>query len=146
MENQMTARVLLVDDEEDFIENLSDRLSLRGLSVTSATRGAEALKLTDTEQFDLIILDLAMPGMDGLETLRRIRTKHPDTEVIMLTGHGSVKSGVEAIKLGAEDFLEKPVQMDELLQKIHQARNRRVLILERKSMAEIEEILKSKAW
>lgn len=146
MENELKAKVLLVDDEEDFVKSLSERLSLRGLTVKSATQGPEAIRLTDNEQFDAIILDLSMPGMDGLETLRRIRANHPDAEIIMLTGHGSVKSSVEAMKLGAEDYLEKPVEMGELLQKIHEARDKHVLILQRQTMEEIEEILKAKAW
>lgn len=146
MEKELKAKVLLVDDEEDFIEKLSERLKLRGLKVRSATRGADAVSLADNEEFDAIILDLAMPGMDGLETLRRIREKHPDAEIIMLTGHGSVKSSVEAMKLGAEDYLEKPVEISELIQKIGKARDKRVVILQNQSRAEIEEILKTRAW
>lgn len=146
MDNDVKARVLLVDDEEDFVKNLSERLELRGMKVRAATGGAEAVALTDTEEFDAIVLDLAMPGMDGLETLRRIREKHPDAEIIMLTGHGSIKSSVEAMKLGAEDFLEKPVNIGELLQKISKAKEKHVLILQEQVKEEIEEILKSKAW
>lgn len=146
MEKELNARVLLVDDEVDFIEGLSQRLEVRGLKVTTATGGEEAVRIVDRQEFDAIILDLAMPGMDGLETLKRIRAHHPDAEIIMLTGHGSIKSGIEAIKLGAEDFLEKPVDIKSLLQKISEAKAKRVLILQKQSLAEIEHILKSKAW
>ncbi|WP_136810302.1 response regulator [Desulfosediminicola flagellatus] len=146
MEQQLKAKVLLVDDEEDFVANLSKRLEMRGLKVTAATRGADAVNLADDIQFDAIILDLAMPGMDGLETLRRIREHNPDAEIIMLTGHASIKSSIEAMKLGAEDYLEKPVDIGELLKKISEAREKRILILQKQSKAEIEEILKSKAW
>lgn len=146
MDKKITAKVLLVDDEEDFVDNLAQRLELRGLKVQSATRGQDAVSMADSEEFDVIVLDLAMPGMDGLETLRRIRGKHPDAEVIMLTGHGSVKSSVRALKLGAEDYLEKPVDIKELTKKISEARDKRVLILQKQTKKEIEEILRTKAW
>jgi len=146
MEQELKAKVLLVDDEKEFIKNLSQRLELRGLRVTAATRGPDAIECAENESFDAIILDLAMPGMDGLETLKRIRAKHPDAEIIMLTGHASVKSSVEAMKLGAEDYLEKPVDLGELLSKISEAKERRILILQKQSKEEIEKILKAKAW
>lgn len=146
MNKDLKAKVLLVDDEKEFVENLSERLEIRGLKVTAATRGEDAVSLADNQSFDAIVLDLSMPGMDGLETLKKIRTKHPDAEILILTGHGSVKSSVEAMKLGAEDFLEKPVDMNELLEKISKARDKRILILQKQSKAEIQEILKSKAW
>jgi DNA-binding NtrC family response regulator len=87
-----------------------------------------------------------MPGMDGLETLKKIKESHPEAEIIMLSGQGSVKTSIEAMKLGAEDFLEKPVDMKELLSKIHEMKNKRILILEKQSMEEIEKIMKSKSW
>ncbi len=144
MNQELKAKVLLVDDEEEFVENLSQRLEIRGLKVTAATRGEDAVSLADNQNFDAIVLDLAMPGMGGLETLKKIREKHPDAEIIILTGHGSVKSSVEAMKLGAEDFLEKPVDINDLLEKISKARDKRILILQKQSKAEIQEILKSR--
>ena len=146
MVEKMSARVLLVDDEEDFLESLSRRLETRGLKVTGATRGEEAVKLVDHQDFDAIILDLAMPGMDGLETLKRIREKAPESEIIMLTGHSSIKSSVEAMKLGAEDYLEKPFDINDLLEKIKEAKNKHILVLQKKSKEEIENILKAKPW
>jgi DNA-binding response OmpR family regulator len=146
MEKKLHAKVLLVDDEEEFLNTLTKRLEMRGLKVTGATRGAEAVKLADKENFDAIVVDLAMPGMDGLETLKRIKESHPDAEIIMLSGQGTVKTSIEAMKLGAEDFLEKPVDIQELLTKIDEMKNKHILILEKKSMEEIELILKSKAW
>lgn len=146
MEKKLHAKVLLVDDEEEFLNTLTKRLEMRGLKVTGATRGAEAVKLADKENFDAIVVDLAMPGMDGLETLKRIKKSHPDAEIIMLSGQGTVKTSIEAMKLGAEDFLEKPVDIQELLTKIDEMKNKHILILEKKSMEEIELILKSKAW
>lgn len=146
MEKKLHAKVLLVDDEEEFLETLAKRLEIRGLKVTGATSGAEAVQLADKKNFDAIVIDLAMPGMDGLQTLKRIKKSHPDAEIIMLSGQGTVKTSIEAMKLGAEDFLEKPVDIQELLTKIDEMKNKRILVLEKQSMEEIEQILKSKAW
>lgn len=146
MEEKLNARVLLVDDEEEFINSLAGRLEVRGLKVTGATRGAEAVELVGDQQFDIIVLDLAMPGMDGLETLQKIKEKDPDAEIIMLSGHGSLKSGIEAIKLGAEDFLEKPVDLRELIEKIAEAREKHILVLQKKAKEEIDSILHTKSW
>lgn len=146
MVEKLNAKVLLVDDEEDFLDSLSQRLETRGLKVTGATRGEDAVDMVDRQEFDAIVLDLAMPGMDGLETLKRIREKHPESEIIMLTGHASIKSSVEAMKLGAEDYLEKPFEINELLEKIKEAKNKHILVLKEKSKKEIEKILKTKSW
>jgi DNA-binding NtrC family response regulator len=146
MEKNLHAKVLLVDDEDDFLQTLTRRLEMRGLKVTSATRGTEAVDLADKQEFDAIVIDLAMPGMDGLETLKHIKENHPDAEIIMLSGQGTIKKSTEAMKLGAEDFLEKPVDIQELLQKIAEAKDKRILILQKKSMEEIDNILKSKPW
>jgi len=146
MEEKLEAKVLLVDDEEEFCSMLSERLETRGLKVNAVLSGEEAVNRVASQNFDAIILDLAMPGIDGLETLRRIKEKRPDLEILMLTGHGTVKSSIEAMKLGAEDFLEKPVDMNVLLEKISEAKHKRMLILEKKSQQEVEEILKSKSW
>lgn len=146
MTEQYHANVLLVDDESEFIETLAKRLEARSLKVSTATRGEEAVALVDEQEFDAIVLDLAMPGMDGLETLRQIKEKHPDSEIIMLTGHGSIRTGIDAMKLGAEDYLEKPVDIRQLLDKISEAKDKRVLILQEKSKDEIKKIITSKPW
>ncbi len=146
MEKELKAKVLLVDDEEDFLSTLAERLETRGLKVATAVNGELALASVEKESFDLVVLDLAMPGMDGLETLKRIKAKQPDAEIIILSGQGSIRTGIEAMKLGAEDFMEKPVKMPELLDKIMEAKDKRLSILERKSVMEIEKILKSKGW
>ncbi len=146
MEKNLNAKVLLVDDEDDFLKTLTQRLEVRGLKVTGATRGEEAIDLADKQEFDAIVIDLAMPGMDGLETLKHIKENHPEAEIIMLSGQGSIKKSTEAMKLGAEDFLEKPVDIQELLQKISEAKDKHILILQKKSKEEIENILKTKAW
>jgi DNA-binding NtrC family response regulator len=146
MEKNLHAKVLLVDDEDDFLKTLTQRLEMRGLKVTGATRGEEAVELVDKQQFDAIVIDLAMPGMDGLQTLKHIKENHPDAEIIMLSGQGTIKKSTEAMKLGAEDFLEKPVNIQELLKKISEAKDKRIMILQKRSREEIENILKSKSW
>ena len=140
------ANVLLIDDEEQFLKVLEERLETRGLKVNTATSGEDALTLVNDRNFDAIILDLAMPGIDGIETLRLLKEKNPDLEIIMLTGHATVQKGIEAMKLGAEDFLEKPVDLSVLLERISAAKNKRILILEEKSQEAIKKIIKSKAW
>lgn len=146
MAEQLNAKVLLVDDEEDFIAVLAKRLEARHLKVTATSSGQDAIAMVDRQEFDAIILDLAMPGMDGLETLKRIKKNHPEAEIIMLTGHGSIRTGIEAMKLGAEDFLEKPVDFKQLIEKIKEARDKRVLILQEKTKDEIRKIIHSKPW
>lgn len=146
MDTKLHAKVLLVDDEEDFTEALSKRLEARNLKVRTVNSGEDAVHMVDEQSFDVIILDLAMPGMDGLETLQRIKANHPDAEIIMLTGHASVKSSVEAMKIGAEDLMEKPVDMTALMTKIEELHEKRVLVLQKRSKKEIEKIIKSKGW
>ena len=119
---------------------------MRGLKVSAVTSGEQAVAKAEKEGFDLIVLDLAMPGMDGLETLKRIKAKQPDAEIIILSGQGSIKTSIEAMKLGAEDFMEKPVNISELLDKISEAKDKRLLVLEAKSVKDIEKILQSKGW
>ena len=139
-------RVLLVDDEEDFTEALAKRLEGRGLNVTTAESGAAALEKIRARDFDTVVLDLAMPGMDGIETLRRIKAEDPDVQVILLTGHGTVPSGVEAMKLGAIDFLQKPATFDELLEKIKEAGAKKALLVEKRTEEQVDEILRGKGW
>lgn len=146
MTKKLVANVLLVDDEEQFLEALSQRLKARGLKVDTVTSGEDALKRVEDHNFDAIVVDLAMPGIDGIETLKRIKEKRPDLEIIMLTGHATVKSGIEAMKLGAEDFLEKPVDLNDLLEKIGEAKNKRMLVVEKGRQEELKKIIKSKTW
>jgi DNA-binding NtrC family response regulator len=146
MVEELKARVLLVDDEQDFLATLSERLETRGLTVSAVTKGEDAVTKVDEQNFDLIILDLAMPGIDGLETLKRIKAKQPDAEIIILSGQGSIKSSIEAMKLGAEDFLQKPVDISELMDKISDAKDKRLLVMQKKSVQEIEKILHTKGW
>lgn len=146
MNEQTTARVLLVDDEEDFLKVLSERLKMRGLRVNTSISGEDALEKIEQQPFDAIIVDLSMPGMDGIETLKGIKKAHPDAEIIILTGHGSVASGITAMKEGAFDFLEKPVNIEQLLGKIDDAKGRRLLVLEKQSQQELQQLIKSRGW
>jgi len=143
---KLAANVLLIDDEEQFLEVLGERLETRGLKVNTVTSGEDALTLIDDKNYDAIILDLAMPGIDGIETLKLLKEKNPDLEIIMLTGHATVQKGIEAMKLGAEDFLEKPVELSVLLERISEAKNKKILILEKKSQDAIKKIITTKAW
>ncbi len=120
--------VLVVDDEAAFVDALARRLGRRGLKVATATGGQEALDLLEeggATATDVVILDVKMPGMDGLETLRRIKERHPMVEVIMLTGHATVESAIEGMKRGAFDYLMKPCDMEILVAKLNQARDRK---------------------
>ncbi|OGQ94350.1 MAG: two-component system response regulator [Deltaproteobacteria bacterium RIFOXYD12_FULL_57_12] len=144
--SKLEGNVLLVDDEEQFLEVLTARLKIRGLTVDSVMAGEDALARIDEESFDAIVLDLAMPGLGGIETLRRLKEKQPDLQIIMLTGQATVKSSIEAMKLGAEDFLEKPLDLNVLLEKIREAKNKRMLLIEKSHQAEVGNILKSKNW
>jgi DNA-binding NtrC family response regulator len=146
MKEELKAKVLLVDDEADFLATLAERLESRGLKVNTANSGEDAVAKVDNQSFDLIVLDLAMPGIDGLETLKRIKAKQPDAEIIMLSGQGSIKTSIEAMKLGAEDFIEKPVDISELMDRISEAKDKRLLVLQSKSVKEIEKILHTKGW
>jgi two-component system OmpR family response regulator len=120
-------RVLIVDDEPDFVETMVKRLRDRGLDVEGALSGKEALAILDKADFDVCVLDVKMPSMDGIEVLSEIKKKKPLTEVIMLTGHGSVESGIRGLQLGAYDYIMKPVPFKDLLEKMIQAYERKSL-------------------
>jgi CheY-like chemotaxis protein len=115
-------RVLLVDDEERFVLNLAKLLRGRGFEVKTAFDGAAGVAaVANNEEFDVVLLDVKMPGMDGMETLRRIKEASPDTEVLMLTGHANVETGIEAMREGALDYLMKPCDIEDLAAKITEA-------------------------
>ena len=122
----MKPRLLLVDDEEMYLEYLSKRLIKLGYEVTKCLTGEAALQKVKTEDFDVVILDVLLPGIDGIETLREINKSNPLLEVIMLTGHSSLESGIEGMRLGAFDYLKKPCDTEDLVSKIDQAYRRKV--------------------
>ncbi|HSO71135.1 MAG TPA: response regulator, partial [Thermodesulfobacteriota bacterium] len=115
----MLQRILIVDDEERFRTTLGKRLSERGLDVETLGSGEEALKIVKEKLFDVIILDVKMPGMDGIETLTELKKINPNIEVLLLTGHASVDSAVDGMRLGAYDYLMKPCEIEVLMEKIN---------------------------
>ena len=125
MTNELRANILLVDDEERFVEILAQRLQARGLNVDVATTGEKAIALTKVKDFDAVLLDLSMPGMDGIEVLKEMKKTNPVLQIIILTGQGSIQASVEVMKEGAMDFIEKPVDINKLLEKITEAKLRR---------------------
>jgi DNA-binding NtrC family response regulator len=139
----MKIRVLLVDDEAEFLEQLSERLKLRDYDVSTCMSGEEAVEKIKAFNFDVVILDVAMPGIDGTEALRQIKSIKPLTEVIMLTGHATVESAIEGMKLGAFDYLMKPTETDDLLEKINKAHERKSAQDERIRSAKAEKYFTS---
>jgi DNA-binding NtrC family response regulator len=114
-------KLLIVDDEVKFLESIAKRLELRGLDVTTASDGRQALDIARTQRFDLALLDLKMPEIDGRQVLEILKKEHDFLEVIILTGHGSVDSAVECTKLGAFDYLPKPYELENLLEVLNKA-------------------------
>lgn len=122
-EIQMTPfNVLVVDDEEDFLETVVNRLNRRKINTSGAKTGEEALEMIKEKSFDVVLLDIKMPGgMDGIEVLKEIKKIKPLTEVILLTGHASVETSIEGMRLGAFDYLLKPLKLEEILPKLGEA-------------------------
>jgi DNA-binding NtrC family response regulator len=123
----MDINILLVDDESDFVETMVKRFGIRKMPLDSAQSGQEALAALAAKNYDVVILDVRMPGMDGLETLKLIRERSPLTEVIMLTGHASLEAGMQGMNLGAYDYVLKPADFDDLLDKVRKAFERKEL-------------------
>jgi DNA-binding NtrC family response regulator len=114
-------KLLFVDDEKAYVDVLSNRFAKRNIEVTKAYSGSEGIQALRNHDFDVAVLDLKMEDMDGVEVLKIFRKMYPQMEVIMLTGHGSEKAAKEGIQFGAFDYLTKPCELEELLQKIHEA-------------------------
>lgn len=121
----MKARILIVDDEPSFAQGLAERLELRGYDVATAWTGEDAVDMIGRYLFDVVILDVALPGMGGMEVLEEIKRLKPLTEVIMLTGHATVETAIQGMKSGAYDYLTKPYELDDLVTKIERARARK---------------------
>jgi DNA-binding NtrC family response regulator len=136
-------RVLVVDDEEDFLETLVNRLRRREIEATGARSGEAALEEMKKKLFDVVILDIKMPGgMDGIEALREMKKMQPLAEVILLTGHASVETSIEGMKLGAFDYVLKPIKLEELLPKMAQAFERKTSHDQKIRSARIKELLR----
>jgi two-component system, OmpR family, response regulator len=139
-------RVLLVDDEEEFATVLAERLEARGVRADTAATGLTAIVKAEETRYDAILLDMAMPGMDGIETLERLLELNPDLQVILLTGRATLEQAAAAIKLGALDLLEKPADIDTLVQKIEDAANRRWSLEDKRIEEKVADILRKKGW
>ncbi len=119
--------VLLVDDEVDFLETLTKRLRRRNVNTFEAINSHEAFQVLQHEAIDVVVLDVKMPGIDGIQALREIKRLYPSVEVIMLTGHANVEVALEGMELGAFDYLMKPMDTDELLYKIQDAHKKKII-------------------
>ncbi|MDD4952586.1 MAG: response regulator [Desulfovibrionaceae bacterium] len=142
----MSEKVLLIDDEVDFLKNLSERMTMRGMDVSVAKSGSSAVAAMDEESYDAIVLDLQMPDMDGIEILKYIKTNRPEMQVILLTGHASLEKGIEAMKLGAMDFMEKPADINTLTERIKKAKAKKIVLVEKRTEQKVKDIIGSKAW
>jgi DNA-binding NtrC family response regulator len=135
--------MLVVDDEKDFLETLVNRLRLRGVDAEGVNSAEEALKLIEEKPFDVVVMDIEMPGgMDGIEALKEIKRVQPLTEVILLTGHATVETSIEGMKVGAFDYLLKPVELEDLMAKIVAAIERKDKHDEKIRSAQIKKLLR----
>jgi len=134
--------ILVVDDEEQFLESMKKRLTVRDFNVITVNRGEKAVAAAKENQVDIVLLDLKMPGMNGEETLEALKKDHPFLEVVILTGHGSIDSAVECARSGAYSYLQKPCELEYLLQVLTEAYKKRILNKMKMKEERLEEILK----
>ncbi len=142
----MKIKVLIADDEKEFIETLAQRLEIRDFAVTTVGSGTAAIEIAEKINFDVIILDVQMPEINGIDALKKIKEITPLTPVIMLTGEATVENAIQGMKLGAFDFLIKPTETERLSEKITQAYAHKHENEERIRQAEIENILRTRGW
>jgi DNA-binding NtrC family response regulator len=135
-------RVLFVDDEADFLETILKRMQKRGVAASAVDSGEAAVAWLQQHPVDVVVLDVRMKGMDGIQTLRAIKSAHPLIEVIMLTGHASLEIAREGMKLGAFDYLMKPIDLDELLYKLEDAYQKKTI--QQHKIKNIEEVIESR--
>ena len=139
-------RVLIVDDEVEFANLLSERLEARGLTVDTVFSGEKALEIAQQKTFDAILLDLAMPGMNGIETLERLRAINPDLQIILFTGNATVDVTLEVMKLGAVDLLEKPANLEKVLSKIDAAGTRARELADKHLDEQLTDLMRRRGW
>ena len=132
-----SAKILLVDDEERFLSTTQKLLNKKGYDVSTANSGNKALELLDQKTIHVVILDVKMPGMDGIETLKAMKKLHPMVEVIMLTGHATVEAAIQGLKSGASDYLMKPADIDDLVNRAEDAYSRRQQLEEKIRMIQM---------
>jgi DNA-binding NtrC family response regulator len=137
---------MLIDDEAPFVDTMAKRLSKRSFDIVCAYNGHEAIdKLQEADNVDVAILDVKMPGMDGIETLREMKKTFPLVEVIMVTGHATIETGIEGMKLGAFDYLMKPCDIEQLVSKVQEAKHKKSLHEEKITQARIDKIAAQRA-
>jgi two-component system response regulator CpxR len=142
----MKIKVLLVDDEPQFVEALAQRLETRGFVADTALEGDRCLAILKDKDMDVVVLDVQMPGRSGIDTLKEIKKLRPLTEVIMLTGHATVETAIDGMKLGAYDYLMKPTEIDDLVTKINRAHDRKAEQETRILQANLKEIAQKRGW
>jgi len=142
----MSEKVLIIDDEQEFTQALAERMTNRGMTVSTSSSAIEGLQNVEEHSFDVVVLDLQMPEMDGIETLKILKKKNPELQVILLTGHATVEKGIEAMKLGAMDLLEKPADMTTLTEKIKKAQAKKMILVEKKAEERIRDIMETRGW
>ena len=133
--------VLIIDDEQRFLKTTQSLLEKEGYHVLTAVDGLKGLDALQKKRVDVVVLDVKMPGMDGIEVLRRIKSDHPLVEVLMLTGHATMESAIDGLKLGAFDYLTKPCDIPVLKQKIMEAYDKRAAMLEKIQKAKFDRII-----
>ena len=136
-------KILLVDDEVVFTENMSSLLDTRGYRVTAVNNGQSAISALEEDDFDVVVLDLKMPGMDGIATMKEIKKLEIFTEILVLTGHGSIDTAMEAVKLGAYDYLTKPCEVEELVIKLEEARSKKDNNVKKDMNEKIQKVVES---
>ena len=141
-----TDRILLIDDDIDFGNTLAARLKRRGLEVSVAHSGPEGIDMALETEFHVVILDLAMPEMDGIDTLKELQKRCPGIQVMLLTGQATIQAAVEATRLGAVDVLEKPTDAETLMEKIHAARAKHIATADSRTEDDIEGLLRKHGW
>jgi DNA-binding NtrC family response regulator len=142
----MAEKVLVVDDEQEFLDTLAERMRNRGMDVSTTTSATDALKKAEEESYDAIVLDLMMPEMDGLEVLKALKKKKPELQIVLLTGHATLAKGIEAMKLGAIDFIEKPADLKVLIEKIKEAKAQKIVLVEKQIQEKMKDIIQGKGW
>ena len=141
-----TASILIVDDEEVVRRSHLRSLADTGCHTEAAEDGHQALQVMEQHPFDVVLLDLSMPGLDGIDTLKEFRKINPDLQIIILTGQATVQKGIEAMKLGAVDLMEKPTDLKKLLAKIEEASSKKAVLVEKQIDAQLKDIMGKKGW
>jgi DNA-binding NtrC family response regulator len=137
----VSEKVLLVDDEIDFLEVMSQRMKARGLEITTAESAEQAISIIEKKSFDAVVMDFQMPGMNGMEALKIIKNNKPEMQIILLTAYATIEKTVEVIKAGAADLLEKPADIDALINKIKKAKRDKELQIEKQTEERVQDIL-----